>query len=317
MFKKIFKKINIIKTELATFDEFQRAFNEDNSNLEISFSFPKDIYSNLHIENNIFDLSKNKNSLSKINNDYLELDFLHLEIQRLFEKITNKSIKYSHIQNNAFYEKTHYRKRFQSLLLSDDTFQDIRYSIQLSNLFKKLQKSTENLKNTIKNSYTENINDFSISSLENEYSLYYNQTISNYSKIKELLNTILSNRLHKKRETKGLILAILSLSIPVILFLPDYMNYKEIEDSFKYTLNFKEKLVYENLVKNTSLNEFDIILNEGYENSNLNQSNIDIIKKQENIIKVKNQRISKRTYIIKFIFSCFAILSLVLILIFF
>lgn len=95
------------------------------------------------------------------------------------------------------------------------------------------------------------------------------------------------------------------------------MNYKEIEDNLTYTLSYKENLIYDSLKRNTDLNEFSTILNHGYDNSNLSKDDIKILKKQEDIINTKNERKYKRTYFIKVTFTIFAIISFLLIILFF
>lgn len=321
MFKNIKEKTNSIKADLTVFDNLQKEFNkqfidQDDAN----FYFPEEIYGPLQENKDILYFSENKRLTSAITNDYFQMDFLVLEIQRLFEKITSKSFRSSTLHQNHFYIKNNYRKRLQSILYSEDTFRDIRYSIQLSNLKDKLDISTENLRNVIKNHIVNNtLDDNLVTPLKDDklYILYFNETIEIYKKIKELLEKIIDNKNLKKKEFKSLILAIFSLSIPIILFLPDYMNYKEIEDNLTYTLSYKENLIYDSLKRNTDLNEFSTILNYGYDNSNLSKDDIKILKKQEDIINTKNERKYKRTYFIKVTFTIFAIISFLLIILFF
>lgn len=320
MFKGLKEKRASIKADLLIFDGLQREFNKQYSDKEdADFYFPDEIYEALHEEKDILSISKNKHIASNIINDYFEMDFLNLEIQRLFEKITNKSFRVSNIKDRHFYIKTNYRKRMQSILLAEDMFRDIRYSMQLANVKDKLDTSTENLKKVVdEHVLADELTNSNITLRESKlYVQYYAETIENYKKIKELLEKIIDNRDIRKKDTKGLILAIFSLSIPIILFLPDYMSYKEIEDNLTYTLSFKENLIYDKLTRSTPIEEFDIILKEGYKNSSLDEDSIHILKKQENIVNTKNKRKYKRTYFIKVIFSIFALISLFFIILFF
>lgn len=274
-----------------------------------------EIYMSLENEDLLNSLAHN-GTFEEYMNDYFDMDFLYMEIHDKFEQLTGRNIRYDQGSKKGYIIKYKNRIILRNLIFKDDFYSGYDSLIELERIQKSLIKSTQKLKlyidkTTEKDPRGELL--FIELSKQRSYREQYNHIINQLKRILIILNELISKRKEKQNKVKSLIIPIFSLIIPILIFLPDYMGYKKIEDDNIYRLNKWQQIAYNEAIEKLDYSDFRLILNEDSQDLDINEDYIYVIKKNEILEDIKSDKVGKRVLTIKILFLIFLVLSIFII----